>query len=249
MLKNIEKGVFNVNIDPGDIDFLRKLNIDQVFINNSPLFRDVKVITRPFYDAIISGSDKLLDSDILNMPLSGRGSFMHKNEDGVRCTYCFDFKMIDNNFSHLTFFSFHGNHLKSFTDLTNYYIFTDCVVEIELVNDNKQYWVESLVMNEVRIMIEYFIFCKYAQIEERVLSPKEKFRDKNCKYFNDSKSNITILNSAWFTNLVKSDAFKVRGHFRLQPKKKDGEWTKELIWINDFQKEGYTAPARKLKED
>ena len=24
-------------------------------------------------------------------------------------------------------------------------------------------------------------------------------------------------------------------HFRLQPKKKDGEWTKELIWINEFK--------------
>jgi len=56
------------------------------------------------------------------------------------------------------------------------------------------------------------------------------------------------LDSKWFTTLVKSDAFHVRGHFRLQPKKKDGEWTKELIWINDFQKEGYTAPARRLQQ-
>ena len=57
---------------------------------------------------------------------------------------------------------------------------------------------------------------------------------------------IQILNSTWFTTLVKSDNFKVRGHFRLQPKKKGGEWTKEIIWVNEFVKSGYTAPAKKL---
>jgi hypothetical protein len=28
--------------------------------------------------------------------------------------------------------------------------------------------------------------------------------------------------------------------------KKNGEWTKELIWISEFEKTGYTAPARKI---
>jgi hypothetical protein len=36
----------------------------------------------------------------------------------------------------------------------------------------------------------------------------------------------------------------VSGHFRLQPKKSNGEWTKELIWIDEFGKTGYTSNAK-----
>ena len=89
-------------------------------------------------------------------------------------------------------------------------------------------------------------FKKYAEVETKYLSPNKRVKDINCKYVNDTSLGITHLDSRWFTNLVKSDAFKVRGHFRLQPKKKDGEWTKELIWITDFEKKGYTSKARKL---
>lgn len=98
----------------------------------------------------------------------------------------------------------------------------------------------------VRILITLFI--RYAKVEIKYLPAGGKIKDINCKYKNETNSNITILDSKWFTTLVKSDGFKVRGHFRLQPKKKDGEWTKELIWINDFEKTGYTAPARKISQ-
>lgn len=90
------------------------------------------------------------------------------------------------------------------------------------------------------------LFIKYAKIEIKILNPKQKKRDIECKYVNETNCKISVLDSRWFTTLVKSDAFKVRGHFRLQPKKKDGRWTKEFIWINEFEKSGYTAPARKL---
>lgn len=90
------------------------------------------------------------------------------------------------------------------------------------------------------------LYIKYADLEIKHLKPKTTENGINCKYVNSTSSVVKILDSTWFTTLVKSDAFKVRGHFRLQPKKKDGVWTKELIWISDFMKEGYTAPAKKL---
>jgi hypothetical protein len=95
-------------------------------------------------------------------------------------------------------------------------------------------------------IIHLLAFIKYCPVEIKELLPNSRDRGINCKYVNETDSNIKVYDSTWFTTLVKSDAFKVRGHFRLQPKKKDGEWTKELIWINEFQKEGYTASARKL---
>lgn len=99
--------------------------------------------------------------------------------------------------------------------------------------------------NEV---IEYLLgvhlFKKYAQVLIENVKPNSKVKTIGCKYVNDTRFNLKYLDSKWFTTFIKSDAFKVSGHFRLQPKKKDGEWTKELIWITDFEKLGYTANAR-----
>jgi hypothetical protein len=102
--------------------------------------------------------------------------------------------------------------------------------------------------NLVGTWILITLFIKYADVQTKELPAKKKTEEINCKYINETDSLVTILDSTWFTNLIKSDAFKVRGHFRLQPKKKEGEWTKELIWINEFQKEGYTRKAGILHE-
>jgi hypothetical protein len=93
-----------------------------------------------------------------------------------------------------------------------------------------------------------YCFKKYATVETKYLEPHSKIKEIGCKYINETKLPITYLDSKWFTNFVKSDAFAVRGHFRLQPKIKEGKWTHELIWINDFMKTGYTSPARKLSQ-
>lgn len=103
---------------------------------------------------------------------------------------------------------------------------------------------ESLIRQSVFIS-GFEAFLKYVPIETKILGPKKKDKLFGCKYLNETNSEIEIIDSTWFTNLIKSDAFKVRGHFRLQPKKKEGEWTKELIWINEFEKSGYTRKAKK----
>lgn len=92
------------------------------------------------------------------------------------------------------------------------------------------------------------MFKQYAQVETVLLPPNSKVKGINCKYVNDTQIPFTYLDSKWFTELVKSDGFSVSGHFRLQPVKKDGKWTKELIWINPFEKTGYTSKARKEQQ-
>lgn len=99
------------------------------------------------------------------------------------------------------------------------------------------------MLNEIAVVE---LFKRYADIETTTLPANKIIKDFDCKYENSTNRDIKILDSKWFTSLVKSDAFKVRGHFRLQPHKVGGEWTKKLIWINDFEKSGYTAPAQKL---
>jgi len=90
------------------------------------------------------------------------------------------------------------------------------------------------------------MFKSYAQVETKILAGKSKIKGRGYKHLNETNLEICFLDSKWFTNLVKSDSFNVSGHFRLQPKKKEGSWTKELIWINEFLKTGYTSKARIL---
>ena len=54
----------------------------------------------------------------------------------------------------------------------------------------------------------------------------------------------TYIDCSWFREIVRREGFMVRGHFRLQPYKKNGEWTKKLIYIEPFQKHGYTRRAK-----
>ena len=91
-------------------------------------------------------------------------------------------------------------------------------------------------------------FKKYAQVETVESKARTKIHAQGCKYLNETDLDIEYLDSKWFTTLVNSKGFKVGGHFRLQPKKKEGEWTKELIWINDFEKKGYNRKAGILND-
>lgn len=112
-----------------------------------------------------------------------------------------------------------------------------------VINDQP---IEDMVVAVLGDIISIALFKKYAEVETKYLLPGQKSTVFITKYVNDTKLPLTYLDSKWFTNLIKSDAFTVSGHFRLQPYKVDGVWTKKLIWISEFEKEGYTAPARKL---
>lgn len=99
-------------------------------------------------------------------------------------------------------------------------------------------------VNQAELIVQCEVFLQYAELETKIL--KQNTKDSIiCKYHNKLPFPVTIIDSTWYTNLVKSDSFKVRGHFRLQPfgplmaKRK-------LIWINEFTKEGYTREAKKL---
>ena len=95
--------------------------------------------------------------------------------------------------------------------------------------------------------ILFSLFIKYSDTDTKVLLPKTKINAFNCRYSNLTKEKFTILDSTWLTTLVKSDSFKVRGHFRLQPCG-PGLKDRKLIWIDEFKKGGYTRKAGLLKQ-
>jgi hypothetical protein len=99
----------------------------------------------------------------------------------------------------------------------------------------------------IPLLVIYF----FSQVETFVIqnSKNKKYLLNKDKFLNETEVPVKIIDSRWFRNIIRLEGFAVRGHFRLQPKKVNGEWTKELIWINDFEKHGYTSKARILNQD
>lgn len=94
----------------------------------------------------------------------------------------------------------------------------------------------------------YVFMCmeKFAKVESRIVAPKCRVRP-DLRYMdmleNDSRLKVQVRDCRWFTTIIRNEGFEVRGHFRLQPKKENGEWTRELIYINPYQKKGYHRTA------
>jgi hypothetical protein len=99
-----------------------------------------------------------------------------------------------------------------------------------------------------QMVFTLLIFQQYAQVETKILPAGKKVKDILCQHKNETKVDVTLLDCRWFTTLEKTDGFNVRGHFRLQACGK-GMSERKIVWINDFQKTGYTAPARKLAQE
>lgn len=117
-------------------------------------------------------------------------------------------------------------------------------IEIGVQRTNKS--VTEYIEYSMQLIIIFALFKQYADVDTKVVGANSRVKEFGCKYINDTEINITHLDCKWFTNIVNSEGFKVRGHFRLQPIKKDGKWTRELIWINEFKKHGYLSKAKKL---
>lgn len=92
------------------------------------------------------------------------------------------------------------------------------------------------------------LFKQVAEVETKVLPPKEGMKWISCKYSNPNKKAVRIIDSTYFTTLIKTGSFKVRGHFRFQACG-EGMKDRKVIWVNDFEKSGYTREAKKLKEE
>lgn len=101
----------------------------------------------------------------------------------------------------------------------------------------------------VSFITSFCLFKKYCDIETKETSPKNR-RAKvgGNKYINETDKRIKILDCTWFTNLVVSGAFGVSGHLRWQRYGPNNS-LKKLIWVDEFEKQGYTRKAKVLMQE
>lgn len=99
--------------------------------------------------------------------------------------------------------------------------------------------------NEMMEFTRLLIFTELVDVETVELGPKQSTGTrKQGKWLNESNGNIKIVDSSWNKILVKGQSFSVTGHVRMQPCG-PGLKYRIPIWIDEFQKEGYTRNALK----
>ena len=106
---------------------------------------------------------------------------------------------------------------------------------------------QDFAIRAMQFIYAFHLFKKYAKFEQKVLYPNQS--DRNNREYrtsvkNHGKHKIAMYDQTYYTRIIVSGGFTVSGHFRLQPKKIDGVWTKELIYVEQFEKKGYTRHAR-----
>lgn len=96
------------------------------------------------------------------------------------------------------------------------------------------------------IVIVHALFKRYAEIRTvDAKSIKRPLADE--PELKTTINGIRFLDASWYTTIVRKEGFGVRGHFRLQPcgpHRSD----KKLIYIHEYQKNGYVRRAKLLKE-
>lgn len=80
--------------------------------------------------------------------------------------------------------------------------------------------------------------------EEILAAGKVYGTRKSGKIMNDFKFPMTVVTSKWNTNTIRTEAFGVRGHFRVQPCG-TGRTNYEIIFIEPFTKNGYKRTSGK----
>ena len=91
-------------------------------------------------------------------------------------------------------------------------------------------------------VIQILTYLYFGDITTKNIPSKSKVKLSSfSKFLNNSKLNITYVDSLWKQRICV-DGFKVRGHFRMQPIG-EGRKKRKLIWIEEFNKEGYNRKA------
>jgi hypothetical protein len=252
LLEHIDPYSFTMCEDSehSEIEYKRAVGLSVVkeFPKVIHLFKDkIQYISDPFHEAYLKGKHKL-SSVIDSEPIDESGTLISRSSPSETNTIFYSIRTEGKNedfkINAIIFF---------FTKQTSKEKPSLAIIVQRNSKGYKSYLSETATkngMDEMQIIADIFIlilFLKYCDIETKEIKAGKKDLHIGTKYINETKNNIEILDSTWFTTIVKSDKFHVRGHFRFQP---CGQALKDrkLIWISDYDKEGYTRQAKILSQ-
>ena len=117
--------------------------------------------------------------------------------------------------------------------------FQDIYCELNFVKKIPSNVVVGSLMTDV-------IFKRFAPIETVIINKETNRRTKlnKEKYVNEVKQDITVIDSNWFTTIIRSKGFGVKGHFGLRACGKNHQ-DRRVVWIDSYKKNGYIRKAKK----
>lgn len=193
-------------------------------------------LTNTFREAILTAMPKIVEGQ------------KHYNEIPTDCGIVFT----DNGFS-----LYLSNPTDKQVKLLVFGFTRDCLTTYGVIDNNGNYHgiacsiKDGKPYNDTQALVDYlhsFLIMLYfihnCEIEQKVLKPNDKHRENGNKHFNESKSNLIVLDCKWFTDLIREAPFHVKGHLRWQHHGQ-GFKKRKLIWINEFEKSGYRRTATK----
>ena len=139
--------------------------------------------------------------------------------------------------------------LMSFTMLTYYYGSSKMDLTVDYSFDCQESEKNYNLSFPVQTVVTFLLFKEYADLETKTIQKgrERKVILNNIRYKTDVGLPVKIVDSTWFTTLIKSDAFKVSGHFRLQPYG-EGMKQRKLVWIDEYVKQGIVRKAKMLDD-
>jgi hypothetical protein len=177
-------------------------------------------------DKILSLNDKLVT--IYPEIPNSKGIYLFPNKTAKL------FKWHDRTMEVVTFFE-HQIVEVSIFKFEETKIATNNIPEIEKDENGKIKYLNA------KIVLLYLSLYHFAEIETKIISTssnQKKVILNDEKYLSDVKTKIEIVDSNWFTNIIRTTGFNVNGHFRLQPYG-EKKANRKLIWIDNYEKKGY----------
>lgn len=111
----------------------------------------------------------------------------------------------------------------------------------------------TMLLRAVDALFVYVAVKKYVKVETVVI-PQGTFTEiddtplqyvERRKVINRLGQEVIVMDSKWFRKIINDNDIPVRGFFRMQNKKNDeGEWYKELIFVDPFVRHGYHRDAK-----
>lgn len=226
--------------------FIDKNALPQHFKNN------IRFISKPFQNAFEKTKSKLIDI-FDKEEINECGTFIYTPNPSVTNTLFYSVETFgtgDDWKIRTAIFLFEKN------TANEYPLLVACVLDD---TENSKNLISSLYiksgidhMDLVAFVTTLLCFIKHCEIETKIIPAGKKDYHVGNKYLNETKSNITVLDSTWFTTVIRSGGFMVGeetgGFFKWQ-RYGIGLAKKKLIWVQPYEKEGYTRTAKVLNQN
>lgn len=132
---------------------------------------------------------------------------------------------------------------------------TQATKQIELTSNNEVYGWEysekegrSWYGKILDYVMSFILFYNYTETETKIVHAIDSGEQKRVKlngekYINSSTNDIEIIDSTYFTKLIRTGEIGVTGHFRIQ-NYGVGNSQSKIIFIDEYKKDGYTRRSK-----